>query len=221
MKKLLLAITSLLLLLSLSSCIFTNFSFNKSKTNDYNWNWTDGFGICTSEEENAAYIAEVYVSKNNSEIICPDEYDGKTITALGGERDCISWRKGAESDPFKFDLRSYVPNYSNDIASFLTLNEKQLVDYLNFENYIYNRTDINVQVKISLPSKIEKIKYEKSVIVHQNKTKEEEVDGKTIYYYDIKIYSVVPYFTISDTNEYFYSKDGKIYDKKTNVLIMD
>ena len=191
MKKAMILILSVAVLLCLSGCALADASVCYSAPVE-----VDGFGVSVNEMANCcfvgAYTCEEYAE--NREITVPDAYDGRPVTKLGGY-----YGRGV-SAPFCISLEScmnapagdkYASVFYGDIREF------QISDVYTVENLVF--------------------------ILHIGKNIKEIDNVETDAYYphvnadgSITFYHPVVRVKCAEENKYFYSEDGKLYNRKTN-----
>ncbi len=197
MKRLLSVILSLSLLLALTGCLAEEISLFYDETAE-----KDGFTIAINETANCCFVGGFNCKEynDNEEIVIPDEYEGKPITQIGGY-----YGRGVPT-PFYISVWDIYVNVPED-SEYHTLYSS---DIRNFDiNADYTVQDI--VFTLSLGKNIKSIKnvYMVHYYPHIN-----EDNSITFYHPVVKI-------NCSEDNKYFYSKDGKLYDKNTNALIED
>ena len=194
MKKVLSLALVFCIVISLSACSFEDgfYSFVETK---------NGFDIAVRKFPRSAFVAGYTCTEyiENMEITIPDECDGIPITQLGG-----ATGTGFPS-PFGISLQSLMnaPKES----------EFDCVFWGNLDDF-----DISVEYHIEHP--VFRLNIGKNI---------EKIDSIAMDVYfphvnddgSITFYRPVVYIVCSDENKHFYSKDGKLYDKKTNRLISE
>lgn len=194
MKRSLLAAVSLVLC---SAAVFSGCSLF------YDYTYENGVGIGYSKIEKSAFVADIgWKTGDSFTIVLPNEYNGIPIKELGGY-----FGRGVPS-PFRFmiDINALFPDCDDCYAT----DEKRLYDE---PPAWWNNAEItNCDFVITLPSRLERIRYvsmDVFVAVYN-------LEDGTVF---VKIIRPTYYFYISGENAAFYTKDGKLYDKKTNALI--
>ena len=192
MKKVITIILSVVLLLSISAFFIleTPLFYTSEETGD--------FTIGVNELGNKCFVCTCKFTEVQDEytIIIPDDYNNIPITQLGG-----AFGKGAPA-PFMVDIADFYMNAPED-SEFDSVYSKTLIESdfkFTIENVLFN-ISIGKNIK-----KIERISLDE-YYPHIN-----EDETITFYHPVVKI-------NCSEDNEYFYSKDGKLYDKKTDKLI--
>ncbi len=140
-----------------------------------------------------AYICEEYTE--NMEITIPDDYEGIPIKYIGA----------SSVDPFMIPLAMYINStdpdkYSGTFSG--DLEKYEITEDYTVENKVFN---------LNIGKNIESIEY---VVMDQYYPHIND-DGSITFYY------AVVNINCAEENEHFYSKDGKLYDKKTDELISD
>ena len=191
-SKELLCSLSILSLLFCSSCSLT-----------YEYIELDNIDIGYSKIERSAYIGRVSSKETEGRnIVLPSKYNNIVIKELGGY-----FGRGVPT-PFGIDILINPP-----------LSYEEM--YTTKEEYIY-QSDLNwwddyevttYKYYITLPSKLEKVTYTACKEIFVVTTKEED---NSIFAH---IYRPVYHFFIEEENPYFYTEEGKLYNKKTNQLL--
>jgi len=190
MKKFLALILPIILLFCLTGCVFEEVSLLYSVDGE-----KDGFYIAVNETANCCFVGGYTCTEyvKNQEITIPDEYENKPITRIGGY--C---GRGVPS-PFYISLEELYMNAlegSEYAAVFCgDISDDYHVEELPFIFHIGQ----NIKT-------IEYVEMEQ-YYPHINE------DGSITFYHP------VVYVICSENNTYFYSQNGKLYDKKTNELI--
>ena len=196
MRKVLSIALIVFIVLSLSGCSLDEVSFFYCDDADAN-----GFDISINRISNCCFVGRYNCTEytDNLEITIPDNYDGIPIKRIGGY-----FGRGLPT-PFGISLASYVntPKGSEFDSPFSVVGD--LDDYEFSEEY-------NVECpvfRLVIGKNIEVIEHVEmnNYFPHINE------DGS------ITLYHPVVYIICSEENEHFYSKDGKLYDKKTDELI--
>lgn len=187
----------LCLTICLSGCLFEGAAFFYS---DYVE--VDGFQIAINKVANCCFVGGYDCTEytENFEITIPDDYDGIPIKRIGG------YSGTGFPSPFSISLAALYMNAPEDSEYYGTF----IGDINGFgisEEYIVE----DVVFNLNIGKNIEVIEYVEmdTYYPHIND------DGSITFYH------AVVDITCSDENKYFYSKDGKLYDKKTNELISD
>ncbi len=159
-----------------------------------------------SKTENRAFIAHICCKPgDDTTIVLPDYYEGIPITDLGG-----------------YIGRGYPMPFSVDVDFLGADYEKYSDCYCTDEKYLHDE-DLdwwddcvihNVYLQITLPKYLKSITY-----VSYDVFVGEIVNGDGSV--SAEIFRPICCFTIDADNRYFYSKDGKIYDKNTNETVLD
>ncbi len=156
----------------------------------------NGIQICYSELENNAFIGSVSLeSEETEEIILPNEYNGIPITVLGGY-----FGRGV---PTPFNVIFDSPHEEG--KGFITWNDET-------DDSFKDATIHDLTLSLILPKNLKSIDYVEKYVHGVELTNE---DGTT----HAEIYRVRLCLSIDENNAYFYSEDGKLYDRKTNQLI--
>ncbi len=150
------------------------------------------------------FVGEIEHSKNSpTEIVLPETFNGLPVVQLGGYVGT-----GVPSPFGAYCAPDYFPDeYVNPFTC-----EDEYVKTLLDERVILEVD--NILFKITLPRRLKRIKNTALKLV----TGAERTDGGSKR---IKIFRPVYYFEIDEENPYFYTDDGKLYDKKTNELFFD
>ena len=197
MKKFCAIALFLCLTVFLSGCLFEGVAFFYSDYVEL-----DGFEICINKVANCCFVSHYDCTEytENLEITIPDDYNGIPIKRIGGASG------SGFPAPFGislFDLYVNAPEGSEYYGTFT----RDAVECETSENY----TVEDVVFTLNIGKNIEVIEWVNmdAYYPHIND------DGSITFYH------AVVNLTCSDENKYFYSKDGKLYDKKTNELISD
>ena len=170
----------------------------------YDYVKAGAFGIGYSKIEKSAFIADFdYVLGGENRIVLPSEYKGIKIKTLGGYVG-----RGVPS-PFGVSI--------NDDE----INSGAKERYVTDESYLYDENlgwwdeteVINCPLAVVLPEYLETVEFIRlnEVFVGEYVTENGKIKAKII--------RPTFYFTIAASNEYFYTLNGKIYNKKDNLLI--
>lgn len=195
MKKwiaiLLLAVT----VFGFSGCILEEVSFHYRDRSSI-----DGLQLYLNDVADCCFVGEYTITKldKQQEITIPDEYNGYSIIQLGGY-----YGRGL---PIYFYLRP-----TDDLVNVPQTNEIQTTSYCypgkmdiqgkgQIEEMVFT---LNIGKNIKTIENVDMDLY----LPHLNE------DGSTTYYHP------VVYINCSEENRYFYSENGKLYDKETGELI--
>ena len=187
MKKLISLILSLVIALSLTGCID---EVSMLYTEDAE---KDGLTIVINKTAHCCFAGS-FEYTDETEITVPDEYNGIPIKMLGGYRG-----RGAPS-PFSISLAEKY------------MNAEEGSDY----NFIFS-SDIS-EDDIKDEYTVENIKF--VLNIGKNIKKIEYVAMDTYYPHinddnSITFYHPIVEINCSEDNKYFFSKDGRLYDKKS------
>ena len=197
MKKFLTIIILICVCFSLSGCFFEEISLLYSDL-EYN----DGFLIAVNESAKCCFVGHYDCTEyvESAEITIPDEYNGMPIKRIGGY-----YGRGVPT-PFAISL-------SSD-------------DYMNApEGSKYDAVFSNIEsFDISEDYTVKEIVF--TLNIGKNIDTVEFVDGDSYFPHinddeSITFYHPVVWINCSEENKFFYSKDGKLYNKSTNSLISD
>lgn len=181
----------------LSGCLFEESSFFYT---DYVE--VDGFEIAINKVANCCFVGAYDCTEytENLEITIPVDYNGIPIKRIGG------YSGTGFPAPFSISLFTLYVNASEESEYYGTF-VGDAVKCGSSEEY----TVEDVVFTLNIGKNIEVIEYVEmdAYYPHIND------DGSITFYH------AVVNITCSDENEHFYSKDGKLYDKKTNELISD
>jgi len=201
MKKILFLIITFVSLIFLVSCDFDACIFYTT----YNGGTIKYY---YNDKNNKAFVGIIEISNINNEIIILDECNDCTVNRLGG------YHGTGVKAPFTFDLLNLHDKNVDFSKTYKTKDEN--IDYENKkinDNFMWDQHEIiNVYINLTLPKSLNEIYmcYADYVLI------DEYSDEDKIL---IKIYRPVVYLNISEDNKYFYTKDGKLYDKKKDELI--
>ncbi|MBO5645488.1 MAG: hypothetical protein J6S59_00070 [Clostridia bacterium] len=194
MKKIVSLVLLFAVALSLSGCVLADVSSLYSPMEE-----KEGFAVSVNKTANCCFVG-VYTCADpheNREITVPDAYDGRPVTKLGGY-----YGRGV-SAPFGISLEvcmnapkgdKYANVFYGDIGEF-QISDDYTVEDIVFDLYIgKNIKEIdNVEMDVYYP--------------HIN------ADGSITFYHP------VVRVVCAEENKYFYSEDGKLYNRKTNEPI--
>lgn len=197
MKKILALVLSVLLIFCFSGCSLEEVSMLYTEDGE-----KDGFTVFINETANCCFVSGYICAEytENLEITIPDDYNGIPIKRIGGHHG-----SGAPT-PFSIPLNDLYMNapegsyydtiYCGDISEF-NIPRKHTVKDIVF--------DLNIGKNIEVVDFVVMDEY----YPHINE------DGS------ITLYHSVVNINCSNENQHFYSKDGKLYNKKTDELITD
>ena len=171
-------------------------SFNYKEYNSNNAN-TKNIQIYYNSSSKKAFVGRVIANDDNLYIVIPDTIGDIKINKLGG-----SHGTGA---PTLFYI-DYRPNTS--FGGYFNCSKE---DYESIKD-TYKVTEYNVLIKITLPKYLNKISFN-----------DISYFSREYYIYpstkDAAIFNITCDYSIDETNKYFYTKDGIIYNKKTKGII--
>lgn len=197
MRKALLMVLSVLLVFGLFGCFFEEVSLLYSDHAD-----VDGFSISINKTANCCFVGSYACTEytENFEITIPDDYNGMPIKRIGG------YSGSGVPSPFYislYDLYVNAPSGSKYGAIFAG------------DIYAFNIQDAyvveDVVFTLNIGKNIEAVEF---VVMDQYFPHINEDSSVTFYH-------PVVYINCSEENKYFYSQDGKLYNKKTDELISD
>ena len=195
MKTALGFILTLILIVSLSGCFFENVSFLYSQHRNQ-----DGLDIVINPTARCCFAGPYTCTEytQNQQITIPDAYEKTPITRLGG------YYGRGNSTPFFIDISEIYINAPEDSVyhhSFCgDLNSFPISEDNTVEAVVFN---LNIGKNIEVIGVVDMRVY----YPHVNE------DGT------VTLYHPVVHVTCAEENKYFYSENGKLYDKKTNELI--
>lgn len=194
------SIITLLVLLVVSVCLIipvleeTSLLYTESVT-------ANGFRIGVNRIVKVCYAAEyectAYTEKLG--ITIPDEYDGVPVKRIGG-----FYGRGLPK-PFSLSCAELYMNAPED-SKYASVFSGEHLQYVDDEFSV-----VDIPVVLNIGENIETIDY-----VDMNKYYPHVNDDGSIIFYHITVY-----INCSEENQFFYSKDGKLYEKKTDRLITD
>jgi len=162
-------------------------------------------GICDigySKLEKSAYIATVYAEYTPNVpvfISLPSEYDGIKIDKLGGY-----FGRGVPS-PFWVEITNLKDLYPENATFFSAdYNPDDIVDETH--------RVVFCTVMITLPDNLKELYYIENANLANGAEWEEE--GTTIRELIVTKY----YFILAETNEYFYTENGRLYEKDGTLV---
>lgn len=197
MKKFLVLLLSISLIFFLSGCFFEDISLFYSDSAE-----VDGLYIVINKTSNCCFVGGYHYTEytENPEITIPDDYNGIPIKRIGGY--C---GRGVPA-PFFISLAELYMNApeDNEYDAIFNgdINEFEILEDYVIEDVVFN---------LNIGKNIEVIEF----VVMDEYYPHINDDGSITFYH-----SVVN-INCSDENKYFYSKDGKLYNKKTDELITD
>ena len=162
----------------------------------------NGLTVSVNQNANCCFVGSYEVTEyiENMEIIIPDEYEGIPITRIGGY-----FGRGVPT-PFYIDVSKVFMNapensdyagvYGDHISRF-SINDEYTIEYIPFT--------------LKLGKNISSVEYVAMDFYYPHINEDNSI---TFYHPMIKI-------ECSEENEYFYSKDGKLYDRKTDELVSE
>lgn len=197
MKKVFTIVLLILLTFCLSGCIFEDVSLLYSDSTE-----KDGFYVAINKTANCCFVGSYNCTEytENLEVTIPDDYEGIPIKRIGGY-----YGRGVPT-PFGIslaDLYMNAPEDSKYDAIFNgDINEFEILEEYVIEDVVFT---LNIGKNIEVVEFVSMDEY----YPHIND------DGSVTFYH-----SVVN-IHCSAENKHFYSKEGKLYDKKTDELISD
>lgn len=198
MKRLLALVMSLALAFSMTGCIFSDVCLNYTEHVSKN-----GFQIWVNEKSNRCFVGP-YICTNYTPylvITIPDDYEGIPVTRIGG-----TFGRGVPTQ-FCIDIFDLYVNAPRNSKYYKIFHESMInPDHIE-EDY-----------------QVEELRF----VLNIGKNITQIYDVGMNWYYphinddgSITFYHSVVYVICSDENQYFYSENGKLYDKKTDELIAD
>ena len=199
MRKIFAVILSICLTFCLSGCFFEEVSLLYSDGVKI-----DGFYVGINKTSKCCFVGNYSCTEytENLEITIPDNYEGMPIKRIGGY-----FGRGVPM-PFSVSLADLYMNAPEDsIFAAIFSGDINKLEIIKNENYVIEDVvfTLNIGKNIEIVEFVDMDKY----YPHIND------DGSITFYH-----SVVN-INCSDENKHFYSKDGKLYDKKTDELISD
>lgn len=197
MKKVFATVVSILLTFCLSGCIFEEVSLFYTDNAEVN-----GFYIGINRASNCCFVGDYKCTEytDDLEIIIPDDYEGRPVKRIGGY-----YGRGLPT-PFSISLADLYMNAPED-SKYNAILHGDINKFEILEDYVIE----NVVFNLNIGKNIENI-----VFVDMDEYYPHINDDGSITFY----HSVVN-ISCSDENKNFYSKDGKLYNKKTDELISD
>ncbi len=196
MKKILSLVIAIFFMISLSAC--NTYKYENMGENE------NGIEFGYSKRNNDSFVGSITYSKNDTtEIVIPNTFNEAPVVALGGYTGLgvpTPFFVTCDSDYLSSEDQPMYVCEDDIIKSYIDENKTVQVE--------------NVKFKIKLPDTLEKIENTDLNVV----TCTEVLDGQTVIY---KVFRPVYYFEISEKNEVFYTKDGKLYYKETNELFSE
>ena len=197
MKKILLITLLISFILCLSGCSFEDVSLLYSDSSEKN-----GFHIAINKTANCCFVGSYNCIEytDNLEITIPDDYEGIPIKRIGGY-----YGTGLPT-PFMISVADLYMNASKG-SEYDAVYSGDIRDYLISENY----TIEDIGFYLNIGKNIETIEY----IDMDNYYPHINEDNSITFYHPVVSVNC------SEENKFFYSKDGKLYNKATNELISD
>ena len=197
MKKFLVILLSISLMFSLSGCSFEKVPLFYSDGAE-----ADGFFICINKTANCCFVGGYNCTEytENLEITIPDDYNGIPIKRMGGY-----YGRGVPT-PFSINLADLYMNAPEE-SEYNAVFGGNIDEFDISEDYVVE----DIVFNLNIGENIEIIEY----VVMDKYYPHINDDGSITFYH-----SVVN-INCSDENKNFYSKDGKLYNKKTDELISD
>ncbi len=160
----------------------------------------DGFYIAINKTANCCFVGNYNCTEytENLEITIPDDYDGIPIKRIGGY-----YGRGVPT-PFYISLADLYMN-APEGSRYNTIFNGDINEFEIPEEYVVEGVVFN----LNIGKNIEVIKL---VAMYENYPHIND-DGSIVFY------RPVVNINCSDENKHFYSKDGKLYNKKTDELI--
>ena len=195
MKKWCCLLLIFILALSLTGCNLGGISYLYAEYGEI-----DGFYVAVNPTAKCcfvgAYTCTEYTDKQ--EITIPDEYNGFPITRVGGY-----YGRGVPT-PFEIPLNELHIHTTDGDEHHIVFNGPTY-DLASVPN---NATITELVFRLHIGKNINTIEYV-AMDVYTNTDK----NGNTTYY------RPVVYITCAEDNPHFYSKDGKLYDKKADEVV--
>jgi len=197
LKKVLTLFLVFTLMFSLSGCVAEGIAMFYSESVE-----KDNFYIAINKTANCCFVGAYECTEyvENLEITIPDEYNNMPVKRIGGY-----FGTGVPS-PFRISLEELYMNapegseyhgfYSGNISRF------EIKDDYHIEELVFN---LNIGKNIEVIHFVISDEY----FPHIND------DGSVTFYHP------VVNINCSEENDCFYSKDGKLYDRKTDELITE
>ncbi len=186
-------------------CLLTANVFLLASCTGYGMNEDTYYDIGVNTRKNKAFVARIHVEKGDpTDIVLPDTYEGVPVVALGGV-----FGRGM---PCVFDVEisagSFYPDadrYFDTLTEYLDTAPDMIGDAYEVEEIFFT---------VTLPAGLQEAK---RVNAYVSCAEYDNGDGTTY----VKVLRPRISFSISEENGYFYTKNGKLYDKKTDELIED
>ncbi|MBR4941659.1 MAG: hypothetical protein IKZ19_06630 [Clostridia bacterium] len=195
MKRIFALIVPFVLVFALSGCVLEEMSVLYSQRGEQ-----DGLVFAVNKTADCCFVGGYTCEEysENMEITVPDEYNGVPVTRLGGY-----FGRGVPT-PFAIDISaSYIDDSKNGRLGVIVMDDSQ--------NFCPGEGDTLVELvfTLNIGKNLEVIEFVEmgEYYPHDNE------DGSVTYYHPVV--NVV----CDEENEYFYSRDGKLYDKDTDMLV--
>jgi len=196
-RKILAMILTICLTLCFSGCVLEETSLLYSDYTEI-----DGFYIAVNKTANCCFVGGYNCTEytENLEITIPDDYNGIPIKRMGGY-----YGRGVPT-PFSINLADLYMNAPEE-SEYNAVFGGNIDEFDISEDYVVE----DIVFNLNIGENIEIIEY----VVMDKYYPHINDDGSITFYH-----SVVN-INCSDENKNFYSKDGKLYNKKTDELIPD
>ena len=195
MKKFIALITVFTCVLMLSGCVTEEISLLYSDSGS-----EDNFNFAVNKTANCCFVSSYDCTEytEDMELTVPDEFNGVPVKRLGGY-----FGRGVPS-PFLISLNEYV-NAPDGSEYYAIYNEASLISI--DDEYTVG----NIRFILNIGKNIDTVEY----VEMDNYYPHINDDGSITFFHP------VVYINCSEDNRHFYSKDGKLYDKATDKLILD
>lgn len=195
MKKTYIALLLTFIIIFLSGCFLEDMSLLYSESGE-----KDGFYIAVNKAADCCFVGGYNCTEytEQSEITVPDKYDGIPIKRIGGY-----YGKGVPT-PFSISLADIYMN-APEGSEYDCVFSGDIDDLAHGENYIVE----DIVFHLNIGKHVEEIQY---------------VDMDNYYPHinddnSITFYRPVVSVTCSEKNKFFYSDNGKLYNKSNDELI--
>lgn len=197
MKKFIVIILFSILIFCFSGCVLEDACYFYRDTAEM-----DNFTLAMNKVARCCFVGKYHCTEyaDYYEITIPDHYKGMPIISIGG------YSGRGVPTPFFIDCSDVYMNAPED-SKYDTVFSGNISKYENDGNY----TIQPVVFKLNIGKNIKEVE----LVVMDNYYPHINEDGSITFYHP------VVEINCADENKFFYSQDGKLYDKETDELISD
>lgn len=159
-------------------------------------------GMGYAEKLNRAFVGYVVTDNQEGEtIVLPDDYNGMPVTELGGYV--------GRGYPCPFLVEPLFLN-EDETHYYVISRDEDLAEGTTSTTEVITH---NITYHVLLPKNLKELVYVHGRYIYLKKSKE-SADTEPV-----EVYRILYYFELDESNPYFYTENGKLYNKKTNELI--